>query len=501
MDLFKVNQSQFIDQNEQVYKNVFIDTPMEDAELPKYENIKDDLPIPVWDGHEDAVSCYYKAWELAFGNLRRPVPGTGFVSNFIDTAFNGFLFMWDSSFIVMFGKYASHIFNFQRTLDNMYSHQHSDGFICREICESENGELWDHYHPSGTGPNIMPWSEWEYFLQTGDKDRISNVFDPLCAYHHWLMLHRSWPDGSYWTTGLGSGMDNIPRAENRFNAFNHHGFMSWIDACAQQYLSATVLIEMSKVLGREDEVDWLKDEQKLLYKTVNETMWNETDAFYYDKFRDGTLTSTKTVGSYWALLAELVPEDRRDRFVAHLDCEAEFKRPNRVPALSADHPAYNAETGGYWCGGVWAPACYMILKGLEKYGYDKLAYEIACDYLKNVVEVYNNDGTLYENYCPEGAKKGNAKPDFVGWTGLAPISVMFEYVFGIRSDAQNKKITWHINRTERHGIRGLRLGDAVVDLICEARENGSDIPVVSAKSTLPVTIEVICGDYRTTIHI
>ena len=54
----------------------------------------------------------------AFGNLRKAKAEAGFVSNFIDTAFNGNLFMWDSTFIVMFGKYASRIFDFQRTLDS-----------------------------------------------------------------------------------------------------------------------------------------------------------------------------------------------------------------------------------------------------------------------------------------------------------------------------------------------------------------------------------------------
>ena len=480
--------------NPQVEKNTFINMPMEKAELPKYDEIKDRLPSPVWEGHDDAIACYYKAWQIAFRNLRQPVEGTGFVSNFIDTAFNDFLFMWDSSFIVMFGKYASHIFNFQRTLDNMYSHQHRDGFICREICEKENGEMWNHDSPDGTGPNVLPWSEWEYYKQTGDIDRLARVFDPLCAYHRWLQLNRSWPDGSYWSTGLACGMDNIPRLAPGFDVCHSHGFMSWIDACAQQYLSATILIDMSKVLGREDEVNWLKDEQELLYNTVNNTMWSEKDSFYYDKDRYGNLMGTKTVGTYWTLLAGLVPEERRDALVAHLDCEAEFKRPNRVPALSADHPAYNGESGGYWRGGVWAPTNYMVLKGLEKYGYDKLAHEIASDYLNNVVKVFNERGTLFENYSPERAEKGDARADFVGWTGLAPISIMFEYVFGIRSDAQNQKITWHVNLTERHGIEGLMLGDTKVDLVCEARASADEKPVISVKSTSDITVEVVWSD-------
>ena len=82
-------------------------------------------------------------------------------------------------------------------------------------------------------------------------------------------------------------------------------------------------------------------------------------------------------------------------------------------------------------------------------------------------------------------------PDFVGWTGLAPISILFEYVFGIIPDAQNRKITWYINRTERHGIMQYPLGDATVNLICESRGSDRDRPVVRVTSDRPVTVKVI----------
>ena len=116
-----------------VKENVFIGAEPEQRPLPTFEEARDRLPQPVWEGHKSVLDCYWRAWELAFGNLCRPEPGTGFVSNFIDTAFNGCIFMWDSSFILMFGKYGQRIFDFQDTLNNFYSHQHRDGFICREI--------------------------------------------------------------------------------------------------------------------------------------------------------------------------------------------------------------------------------------------------------------------------------------------------------------------------------------------------------------------------------
>lgn len=310
------------------------------------------------------------------------------------------------------------------------------------------------------------------------------------AYHRWLSLNRTWQGGTYWCNGLACGMDNAPRPDKRYSAMFSHGFMSWIDACAKMYLSGRILVQMSKELGREDETAWLVEESEMLKKTVNETMWDEETAYYYDRRRDGSLNGVKTVGSYWTLLAGLVPEERMDRFVAHLDNENEFKRPCRVPSTAYDHPEYQAD-GGYWRGAIWAPTNYMVLSGLHRNGYDALAYDIACNFLENVVKVFNETGTLYENYAPESAAPGNpAKPDFVGWTGLAPISILFEYVFGIQPDAANKKIVWTVNRTEAHGIRQYPLGDATLDLCCAARASADEEPVITVKSDKPVTVEI-----------
>ncbi len=247
---------------------------------------------------------------------------------------------------------------------------------------------------------------------------------------------------------------------------------------------------MAKVLGREADAAEYREETEFLYRQINEKMWDEETAFYYDLRRDGSKSGVKSVASYWTLLAGLVASERAERFIAHLDNEAEFKRHNRIPSLSADHDGYKAD-GGYWQGGVWAPTNYMTMCGLHKYGYNRLAHEIACDYLRTVVNVYNESGTLYENYAPESDSIGNpAKPDFVGWTGLAPISIMFEYVFGIHPNAQQKKLTWHINLTEKHGIRQYPLGDATVDLICHERASYDAAPSIALRSDKPITLEI-----------
>ena len=103
---FDARQNAYWAEDPHVANNVYLTMEAECTELPQYDDIKDKLPIPVWPGHDSAIACYNKTWEICWRNLRKPVAEAGFVSNFIETAFNGDLFMWDSSFIVMFARYA-----------------------------------------------------------------------------------------------------------------------------------------------------------------------------------------------------------------------------------------------------------------------------------------------------------------------------------------------------------------------------------------------------------
>ena len=491
--LYQMNDDLAYDYEPLVDENPFIRKEKETTPLPTYEGSRGLLPAIVWDGHGDALACYDKAWQIAFGNLHAPRPEDGMVSNYIDTAFNGFLFMWDSSFITMFGKYGARAFDFQKTLDNLYARQHIDGFICREICEAKKGDQFHRFDPVSTGPNILAWAEWESYLVTGDLERIRAVFPVLLAYHLWLKKYRTWPDGTYWTTGWGCGMDNQPRQKPGYSCEFHHGHMVWADACIQQILSCQTLVKMARLIGREGDTLALAEEEERLTKVVNEKLWDDQSAFYYDLWDDGRLNGVKSVGAYWALLAGIVPEDRLDAFVAHLENPAEFNRPHRVPTLSADHPEYH-EDGGYWRGSVWAPTNYMVLKGLEKYGYHQLARDIARSHVDNVSRVFAQTGTLWENYAPERPAPGKpAKSDFVGWTGLSPISILIEYVFGIHGDAAKRKITWRIGCSERHGVTRYPMGGGAVDLLCPAHGPGEhpDIQVAGAE---PVTVEAVWPD-------
>lgn len=485
--------------NRFVSENLFLTMEAEKAGVPEFGSSKRLLPAPFWSGHQEAIDCYWKSWELAFGNLRQPPSGSPLIANFIDTAFNDATFMWDSSFMSMFGRYGHRVFCFQRTLDNFYARQHKDGFISREIRVADGSEAFERYDVSSTGPNIMPWAEWEYFLNFGDRERLARVFPALVAYTQWFRKFRSWPDGTYFSSGFGCGMDNQPRLPEGFSPMFDHGHMTWIDTTFQQIFADGVLLKMAAELGRSEEVADLAEEAKYLAHYVNVHLWDDDEAFYFDRFRDGTLSNVKSIAAYWALLAGIVPGDRLSRFLAHLDNPREFKRPHRVPTLSADHPDYDHNTGGYWRGAVWSPTNYMVLRGLTQAGADAMAHEIAINHLSNVVETFNRTGTVWENYSPETPTHGAAKKDFVGWTGLSPIAILLEYAFGLRPDAAQRGLLWDVRLLEAHGVERYPLGrDTELTLRCGARHSAAEEPAIEITGNRPVTLTYRweCGEKK-----
>ena len=458
-----------------------------------FEAARKILPVPIWEGHAKELEMYWRAWEIAVGNIRAPQPGSGFVSGYLDTAYNGNIFMWDSSFMLMFARYGSRFFPFQRTLDNFYAKQHPDGFICREI-KADGADCFERYDPVSTGPNLMPWCEMVYYHQFGDTDRLHRIFPALCAYYKWWRLNRTWPDGTYWSSGWGTGMDNMPRVLPQYSPIYSHGHMVWLDTNLQQLFTANLLLEMGFYLERWQEIEDLEDEIKMLRTYIAKHMWDEKTGFLYDRYADGTLCTTKGVGAYWALFTDVLNEKQLDRMVKELDNPQTFNRHHRVPSLSADHPKYK-ENGRYWQGGVWPGTNYMIATGLMQKGYTKQARDIALNHYNRVLEVYKQTGTFWEYYAPESTAPGfMARKEFVGWTGLPPIAGLIEFVIGLRGDFVKNEIVWDLQLTEKNGIERYPFGpEGLINLQADARRSAGDEPKVSVETNVAFTLVLRYG--------
>jgi len=449
------------------------------------------LPAPYWPTQPAAVEAYWRCWEIAFGNFRPATEENGFASDYSSTMFGECLFLWDTVFITQFGRYGDRAWKFQNTLDNFYGKQHPDGGICRQLRESDGSDCYSRFDPVGSGPNVLAWSEWEYFRHSGDRARLAAVFPALVAHADWHRRYRTWPNGAYWGTGLASGMDNQPRTPAGANVQYEHAHRTWVDTNLQALLNDRLILAMAVELGREEDVAAEAAEHAALAPWVNQHLWDDETKFYHDLNRDQTrVTDVKTIGAYWALLAGIVPRERLPAFVAHLESESEFKRVHRVPSLSADTAGYDPD-GGLWLGGVWPPTNYMVLRGLTENGYDDLAYNIAENHYFHVLDEYADTGSLFEHHAPDAPGQGRGRKDFVGWTGITPIAVLFEYIFGLRPEPWLGRLVWDVRRLEEFGVDRYPFGkNGSLSLRCAARENQKERPRLQVKSNMPVEIDL-----------
>lgn len=474
-----------------VSENMFRTAKVSADALPVFKEEKNNLPAPLWEGHEKELEMYWKAWEMGFGHLKLPLEENGFISSYLDTAYNGNIFMWDSVFITHFARYGTQVFPFQKTLDNFYRKQHLDGFICREIYGENGDDAFQRYDPVSTGPNVLAWAEWEHYKAYGDKERLNAVYPALCGYHLWLKENRTWKDGSYWTSGWGSGMDNIPRIQNGKHPNFSHGHMTWIDITLQQYMNAQILLKMGFELERWQEIEEVEEEIHSLKDFVRTQLWDDNEGFLFDLYADGSKAPCKHIGAFWALHTDILDENQIRLMVEKLQPGGCFYADRMVPSTDPSHPRFR-DNGRYWQGGVWAPTNYMILGGLIQKGYGSLAFELAGKHHKHIFEVYKKTGTFWEYYSPTEDEPGFlARPDFVGWTGLVPVAVLFEFIMGIRSECDKNELYWNIRLQEEHGVERYPFGsDNTLSLKSERWTDESDSLTLEIDCEKELTVEL-----------
>ncbi len=320
---------------------------------------------------------------------------------------------------------------------------------------------------------------------TGDRARLALVYKPLVHYYRAFQKYVRQGNGLYMTDW--ASMDNSPR-----NAFLTGGGTA-VDTSAQMVLFANQLAEIADLLDKKDEAAAFRAEGAKLAQIIRETMWDPERKFFFDLAVSGQRASAKTIAAFWTLLAGVASAEQADALAAELVDPATFGRRHRVPTVPADQPGFDPK-GGYWRGAVWAPTTTMVVRGLERYGKNALAHEIAREHLRIVGEVFQETGTVWENYAPDAARPGTpAKGDFVGWTGIVPILYFLEYGIGLRPDAPHNRLVWELSAPTRCGCQRYRFRGHTVSLLAEPQPVSGGPRVLTVTSDAGFLLRVQCG--------
>ncbi|MGV9206208.1 MAG: MGH1-like glycoside hydrolase domain-containing protein, partial [Promethearchaeia archaeon] len=430
------------------------------------------IPNPIYP-NQDFIHLYWKAWKLAWDHvLTKPAAPQ---SPYIDEALNeNVIWIWDTCFMALYCRYAYRLFPSAESLNNFYFPLHEGVKSPLKIQHVDN-------------PPLFAWVEYENFKVTGDLNRLYWLlvekkflqkhyeYIENCKRYHLkragrvCTFARKRKYGFQWK-GVSSGMDNTPRGRDKSRK------MLWLDLLAQQALSAKYILKIAKILGEGPIYSKYGTKYKEMRNLLNCYYWNEEVGIYYDIYRKNPRKQikVKTPATYWPMLAEICSEEQAKQLAKKVEDPSYFGGVPPWPSVSRDDKDFNPQ-GEYWRGGVWLPIAYMGTKALEKYGYFNLAHRSVINLLTHMIKTYKTyePHTIWEVYSPTEAKPATYKknkevfrPEFCGWSALAPISLFIENILGIHEiNARKKQIKWKIFQKERHGLQNLHFGDIETDLI------------------------------------
>ncbi len=245
------------------------------------------VPEPVFEAEPGFVDLYWLAWQLAWDHVKIQ-PGLP-QSPYIDEAlWDTHIWIWDTCFMVLFCKYSPDRFPGVESLNNFYAAFHDE-------YPSESYPLCIQ-HPDN--PPLFAWAEYDNFCYTGDQKHIRRLLQDK----QYLQKHFDWFDtrpydwklrsdgqtsagtrirkmdiGYQWG-GTPSGMDNSPRTGGGKT-------MLWVDAIAQQGLSALYISRMAAAAGDLKLADEWQRRYEAIKVTVNKYYWDERTEFTMILFR------------------------------------------------------------------------------------------------------------------------------------------------------------------------------------------------------------------------
>ncbi len=435
-------------------------------------------PEPVVDDFPDFVNLYWKAWALAWDHVKKceGMPQ----SPFMDEGFaNDRIWIWDTCFMVHFCKYAPDYFPGIESFDNFYQAMHDGVVIPLKMQHPDN-------------PPLFAWIEYEYYKLTGDASRISGILlDKQYLQKHYEFIENvrsgQKPDyavcemtaqkeefGFRWT-GCPNGMDNTPRGRDDYD------LILWVDLMAQQALSADCISRLAETIGADDIAGEYRQKSQQYFKILNEMYWDDEDGCYYDIKLQAPYDKVKikTPASFWPMIAGAVNSEQAQKLEALAKDRDVFGGAMPWPSIARNDEDF-CDDGRYWRGGIWLPTAYMATKALNRYGFLDTASELAQNLLSHMSKTYISyePHTIWECYSPTSPTPSSAKakeqvcrPDFCGWSALGPISMLIEDVIGFYDiDAIKNQISWNKHLPGRHGIRRLKFGGTITDIIADGNQ-------------------------------
>ena len=217
-----------------------------------------------------------------------------------------------------------------------------------------------------------------------------------------------------------SGWDMTPRFGRK--ALNYVP----VDLNALLYKYEMDFVRAAEITGDKREAKQWKAAAQHRKQTMNDLMWSNLRGIYYDydyvKEKRGGVSS---LAAYYPMWAGMVDEKQAKHLVKTLSrfeekgglVTTDQQLPQIVPGRMPTQWAYP---------NGWAPLQYIVIKGLQRYGYNNDAERIERKWLNTNLDWFNKNNVFLEKYNVVQPEKPPMKGVYPSQTGFGWTNAVFE---------------------------------------------------------------------------
>lgn len=355
-------------------------------------------------------------------------------------------------YIVPSAPMPGHEFDF----DEMY--YWDSYFIAQGLLDDENRELvegmLENLYSMFKRFKVIPNASRVYFAGRSQPPLLTSfIFDVYERYNKdkkWLKRHIDVAKDEYKTVWMGEKKPNfrlVYEGLSRYYDFNYLDDIAetesgWdmtprfhrkalrylpVDLNALLYKYETDFARAARLFGDDKEAaEWLAASKKRA-RTMDRLMWNPNKRLYFDynftKERRGTISS---LAAFFPMWAGMVDGQRAALLVKSL---RKFEQPGGLAttdaiALGQKLPGALAMQWAYPNG--WAPLQFIVVQGLQRYGYHDEARRIATKWLHCNLDWFRAHGEFIEKYNVVDTTKPPAKGVYPSQIGFGWTNSVFE---------------------------------------------------------------------------
>ena len=301
---------------------------------------------------------------------------------------------------------------------------------------------------------IIPNASRMYLTSRSQPPFLTSfIFDVYMAYNPgkaWLERMISVAKKEYETVWMGTRKPNarlVHKGLSRYYDFNYlhdiaEAESGWdmtprfsrkcmdylpVDLNALLYKYETDFARAARILNDRQEANRWEKAAADRKEAMNSIMWDKLRGMYYDynyvKKKRGNVSSVAAYYTMWAGLADNKKAKSMVSFLRRFENKGGIATTD-TPSLSQYVPGTLPTQWAYPNG--WAPLQWIVIKGLERYGYHEDAKRIAMKWLRTNLEWFNVHGIFLEKYNVVSPDKPPARGVYPSQTGFGWTNSVFE---------------------------------------------------------------------------